>query len=271
MPIENRAGHLTHHTQSDGDGKPVLMLHCTMGNAGAWRGLIEHLGPDHRFTAFDMPGHGKSAPWHQKGDFHTITTEIAKTFLDQPMDLIGHSYGGTIAVRLALELPKMVRSLVLIEPVLMNLAFADNPELKALYAQDHQGFEEAWQRGDLETAAREFSRLWGDGRPWQDVPERAKQTMIDKIGMIKAGEHNVIGDRYGFSKPGRLAAVDVPVLLIEGAASHLSAGAVNTALQHRLPQAQRKVIEDAGHMVPITHAAKTAQAIDGFWQGIGTR
>ena len=132
--------------------------------------------------------------------------------------LFRSSYGGTIAVRLALELPKMVRSLVLIEPVLINLAFADNPELKALYAQDHQGFEEAWQRGDVETAAREFSRLWGDGRPWQDVPERAKQTMIDKIGMIKAGEHNVIGDRYGFSKPGRLAAVDVPVLLIEGAA-----------------------------------------------------
>ena len=38
MPIENRAGHLTHHTQSDGDGKPVLMLHCTMGNAGVHGG-----------------------------------------------------------------------------------------------------------------------------------------------------------------------------------------------------------------------------------------
>ena len=59
------------------------------------------------------------------------------------MDLIGRSYCGIIALRLALELPKMVRSLVLIEPVLINLAFAENPELKALYAQDHQGFEEA--------------------------------------------------------------------------------------------------------------------------------
>ncbi|MDA8740988.1 alpha/beta hydrolase, partial [Rhodobacteraceae bacterium] len=59
--------------------------------------------------------------------------------------------------------------------------------------------------------------------------------------------------------------VDVPVLLIEGAASHPSAGAVNTALQNRLPQTQRAVIDGAGHMVPITHAAETAQAIDGFW------
>ena len=267
MPLEDRAGHLTNFMRFGSDGKPVLMLHCTMGNAGAWRGLIEHLGSDHHFTAFDMPGHGKSAPWTEQGDYHTIGTEIAKTFLDQPMDLIGHSYGGTIALRLALELPKMVRSLVLIEPVLINLAFVDNPDLKAIYAQDHQGFEEAWQRGDLETAAREFSRMWGDGRRWEDVPPRAKQTMIDKIGMIKAGEHNVIGDRYGFSKPGRLASVDVPVLLIEGAASLPSAGAVNTALQNRLPQAQRAVIGGAGHMVPITHAAETAQAIDGFWAG----
>ena len=109
--------------------------------------------------------------------------------------------------------------------------------------------------------------MWGDGRRWEDVPQRAKQAIIDKIGMIKAGEHNVIGDRYGFYEPGRLAAVDVPVLLIEGAASHQSAGAVNTGLQHRLPQAQRAVIEGAGHMLPITHAAETAQAIDGFWAG----
>ena len=268
MPIENRAGHLTHYTHSEGDGRPVLMLHCTMGNAGAWRGLTEHLGSGQRFIAFDLPGHGKSAPWHEQGDFHTIGTEIAKTFLDQPMDLIGHSYGGTIALRLALELPKMVRSLVLIEPVLINLAFADNPELKALYAQDHQGFEEAWQRGDLETAAREFSRMWGDGRRWADVPARAQQTMIDKIGMIKAGEHNVIGDRYGFSQPGRLSGIDVPVLLLEGGVSHSSAAAINTALQQRLPLTQRAVIDGAGHMVPITHAAETAKAIGGFWQSI---
>ena len=268
MPIENRAGHLTHYTHSEGDGRPVLMLHCTMGNAGAWRGLTEHLGSGQRFIAFDLPGHGKSAPWHKQGDFHTIGTEIAKTFLDQPMDLIGHSYGGTIALRLALELPKMVRSLVLIEPVLINLAFADNPELKALYAQDHQGFEEAWQRGDLETAAREFSRMWGDGRRWSDVPARAQQTMIDKIGMIKAGEHNVIGDRYGFSQPGRLSGIDVPVLLLEGGVSHSSAAAINAALQQRLPQTQRAVIDGAGHMVPITHAAETAKAIGGFWQSI---
>lgn len=60
----------------------------------------------------------------------------------------------------------------------------------------------------------------------------------------------------------------MPALLIEGAASHLSAGAVNTALKRRLPQAQRIVIDEAGHMVPITRAAETAEAIDGFWRGI---
>ena len=174
-----------------------------MGNAGAWRGLIENLGPDYSFIAFDIPGHGKSEPWQGQGDSHTIGTEIAKKFLDQPMDLIGHSFGGTIALRLALELPKMVRSLVLIEPVLINLAFADNPELKALYVKDHRRFEKAWQRGDMETAAREFSQLWGKCRLGEDVPERLKKTMIDKIGMIKAGEHTVIGNVTVFPNPDR--------------------------------------------------------------------
>ena len=268
MPLENRAGYPTHWMRSGSDGKPVLMLHCTMGNAAAWRGLIEHLGSGHSFTAFDMPGHGKSAPWQDQDDFHTVGTEIAKTFLDQPMDLIGHSFGGTIAVRLALELPKMIRSLVLIEPVLINLAFADNPELKAAYDLDHQEYKLAWDRGDNETAARAFNRHWGDGRRWADIPERARQTMIDKIGMIQAGEHNVIGDRYGFSQPGRLSGIDVPVLLLEGGASHASAAAINAALQTRLPQAQRAVVEGAGHMLPITHANQVAEEIDAFWQNI---
>ena len=75
---------------------------------------------------------GMSGEWRDQGDFHTIGTDIAKTFMDRPMDLVGHSYGGTIALRLALEVPELVRSLVLIEPVLMNLAFKDDPSSKVI-------------------------------------------------------------------------------------------------------------------------------------------
>jgi lipase len=48
----------------------------------------------------------------------------------QPVDVIGHSFGGTVALRLAVERPDLVRSLVLIEPVFVAALLADRPDLK---------------------------------------------------------------------------------------------------------------------------------------------
>ena len=265
MPIETRANFLTNWMTWGKGQNHVLLLHCTMGKSSAWRGMIKHFEADYTFIGFDMPGHGKSGEWCDQGDFHTIGTEIAKTFLEKPMDLVGHSYGGTIALRLALEVPELVRSLVLIEPVLMNLAFKDNPNLKLSYDADHKEYNDALSAGDLERAANAFAANWGDGQVWEDLPQRSRDLMVEKICMIKVGEHNVYGDRYGFSEPGRLSEINVPVLLIEGAQSHASIGKINDALERRLSNTSRVFVEKAGHMLPITNPIETAQAISQFW------
>jgi lipase len=265
VPIETRAEFPTNWATWGEGANHALLLHCTMGKASAWRGVIKHLEADYTFIGFDMPGHGKSGEWHNQGDFHTTGTEIAKTFMDKPMDLVGHSYGGTIALRLALEVPNMVRSLVLIEPVLMNLAFKDDPSLKVAYDADHKEYNDALEAGDQKRAARAFAAHWGDGQIWQDLPQRSRDLMAEKIHMIKAGEHNVYGDRYGFSEPGLLNGINVPVLLIEGAQSHGIVGKINGALEHRLSHTSRIIVKEAGHMVPITHPVETAAAISRFW------
>ncbi len=264
MPIEPRADFLTHWSSFGEGTKEVLLLHCTMGSLGAWRGLVDYLPDHYRFTAFDMPGHGKSGAWENQGDFHTYGTEVAKTFLDSPMHLIGHSFGGSIALRLALEVPDKVRSLVLIEPVLMNLAFLDDPTIKQVYDRDHSRYREAFEARDYEKAAQEFSIHWGDGRKWQDLSERSRNLMIDKIAMISAGDHSVYGDRYGFSEQGRLSVIDAPILLVEGGKSHRSVSKINDALERRLEITSRVRVDTASHMVPITHPKETADAIESF-------
>ena len=265
MPIEPRADFMVNWLSFGRGTEEVLLLHCTMGSLGAWRGLIDCFSSDYRFTAFDMPGHGKSGEWEDQGDFHTHGTEIAKTFLGSPMHLIGHSFGGSIALRLALELPEMVRSLVLIEPVMMNLAFLDDPAFKEVYDWDHRLYYEAFEAGNYEKAAQEFSVHWGDGRAWRDLPERSRNLMINKIRMISAGDHSVYGDRYGFCEEGRLSAIDLPVLLIEGGKSHSSVAKINNSLERRLQMTSRVCINSASHMVPITHPQETAEAIDCFF------
>ena len=88
--------------------------------------------------------------------------------------------------------------------------------------------------------------------------------MVDKIRMIRAGDHNVYGDRYGFCEPGRLAAMALPVLLIEGGKSHSIVSKINDALERRLQMTNRVRIDQAGHMVPVTHPKETAKAIKFF-------
>ena len=266
MPIEERADFQTHWAIFGEGNSDVLLFHCTMGTVGAWRGLTQCLSQGYRFTAFDLPGHGKSGAFTGKLDFQDLSCAIGKTFLDRPMHLIGHSFGGSVALRLALEVPKMVRSLVLIEPVMMNLAFADDPAFKDTYDVDNRAYFDSFMAGDHETAAREFSLLWGDGRPWLDIPESARAQMIEKIPMIYAADSKVYRDEYGFAEPGRLDVISVPVLLIEGEESHFSVAHMNAALDRRLSKSTRDKIKGAGHMLPITHPKETARAISAFWE-----
>ena len=60
----------------------------------------------------------------------------------------------------------------------------------------------------------------------------------------------------------------MPALLVEGSNSPHAAHAINDSLMRRLPNAQRVVIEGAGHMVPITHPGKVAAAVREFLDGV---
>ena len=79
------------------------------------------------------------------------------------MYLVDHSYGGTIALRLALEVPQLVRSSILIEPVLVNLACKDDPAFKNSYDLGHKKSNDALSAGYFERAASAFDAKCGDG------------------------------------------------------------------------------------------------------------
>ena len=93
--------------------------------AGAlWR-LARELAADFQMTAFDLPGHGRSADWDGMSDYQFLSTQIAGNFITNPIDVIGHSFGATVALRLAVEQPEKVRYLTLIELVFCAVAGQD--------------------------------------------------------------------------------------------------------------------------------------------------
>jgi len=261
MPKACRAGHVTHWTSFGTGPRPALGLHCSMSHAGSWSGVMRHLGDTLHLTAFDLPGHGQSAPWPGTDEIQAVSTAIAASFLTGPTDIIGHSFGATVALRLAVEHPGLVRSLNLYEPVFFAVALADDPALRRAHEAEMSGYSDGMAKGDLERAAAGFLQVWGDGRRWCDVPLGMRDQMAAQMPLIEAAVPALYHDAGGLLRDGVLARVTCPVLLIEGGKSPAIISAINAGLAARLPQARRTVIAAAGHMGPITHPGAVAAEI----------
>ena len=238
--------------------RPALALHCSMGSSTYWGPIAERLEGIVDLRAFDAPGHGRSDDW-APGDlagaeFHTGVTWIATPRIDRPMDLIGHSLGATVALRIAVGAPQMVRSLTLIEPVLFAAApeFRDAPlfeTMDRLLAEDRD-----------EEATRAFMSVWGDG-DFDALPRAQQDRMVSQIRLVAETNTILRQDRARILREGGLEGIDAPVMLIRGESSPPAIKAIADALAPRLSDVARAVVPSAGHMLPITHPDEVAGLI----------
>jgi len=236
--------------------RPALAIHCMMGSGRAFDPMARRLHGRVDLRAFDLPSHGRSAKWQPAGDedYHSAVTRIADGLLgDGPVDLIGHSIGGTIALRLAVAAPQRVRSLTLIEPVLFAASrsgHALDDELAALAAA-----------GEMEQAARLFLSVWGGPGGFEAMPRSMQQSATALMSLILETDAALSADVHGILRPGGLEAVRAPAMLIAGAESPPVVGEIFDRLAARPPDARRATVPQAGHMAPVTHPDEVAELV----------
>lgn len=239
--------------------EPALLLHCTLAHGGAWAGMARHLAQRLSMVAPDLLAHGSGPEADRSLDFHDQATKAAATHLpSEPAHLIGHSFGATVALRLAMETPARVRSLTLIEPVLF--CATDGPG-RAAHDARFEPLTRATASDASEDAARLFLDLWGT-EVFDDLPVPQQHYILERIWIPVATEPALVDD--GAKLLPRLPDLSIPTLLIEGAHSPPVIAEINQQLASDLPNARRTVIEGAAHMAPITHPGAVARAIDGF-------
>ena len=246
-----------------GGARAVLALHCSLAHSGAWSGLVERLSGV-TVTALDHPGHGNAANWDGQEEIHGLTTRMSTEMAESlamggRVDLIGHSFGATVALRIALERPDLVRSLVLVEPVIF--AAAKGHSAYAPFRAEHETVAALLADGRREAAATVFHAAWGTGEPFSDLPHRQQSYILARIHHIRAQNPVLLDDAAGLLRPDGLEALRVPVLMIEGGDSPPIIDAVQGALCARLAQVTRLVVPGAGHMVPITHPDVVGRAV----------
>lgn len=102
-----------------GTGVPIVLLHGLGGGAATWIEVVDRLRPTRRIVALDLPGHGGSSPPPHGVTIGWYADAVAsgiEALGVAPALVVGHSFGGQVALRLAERHPDAVRGLVLIGP-----------------------------------------------------------------------------------------------------------------------------------------------------------
>ena len=239
---------------------PIALIHCKLGKAGNWRKFLEALNTPVSPLLIELPGHGLAPDWDESREYSDQALELALDEMpSEPIPLIGHSYGAALALRLAVERPYRVSSLILIEPVFF--AAVEGRWAFDKMKRDLSGFESKMKSSQYAMAAKEFQSVWGDGTEWNDIPTDAKSYFTNRIGLVPAGNGLLFDDMPGVLRPGRLEELDMPVTFIDGGNSHPVIAEIISTIGDRIPDAEWVTVPEAGHMVPITHPDKVVEAI----------
>ncbi len=225
-------------------------------------GVTEQLASEITASVMDLPGHGESPDWDPDRDFGDMALEMAEHCFDGPAHVVGHSFGGYLALRLAIERPDLVQSLSLIDPVFIAAAKAEHPELLAEHMELAAPAFLALQEGDLDRAAEHFMGYWGTGGNFDTLRPSVLAYCSRRMPLVIATQAPLLEDNAGLLP--RLGEIRVPVLILEGSESPAVMSAICDELEAQLPQAFRVLLQGAGHMAPLTNPDEVAGMIGAF-------
>jgi pimeloyl-ACP methyl ester carboxylesterase len=239
--------------EATGHGRGVVLLHSSLSSRAQWKRLVPQLERGHRVLAVDLLGYGEApavadAARYRVADEAARVLELADAAFGRgaPFHLVGHSYGGLAALRLAREHPGRVSGLALFEPVSFNLVPARDPDLRLL-RQVAGAVGMHVRAGRHFEATRLFYDYWNGPHAFSQVPAAAQGRLMSAIAKVPLEFEAAFREA---ADPAHYAAITAPTLLMGGTQSPRLTRLIVETLARAIPGAALSWVE-GGHMAPL--------------------
>lgn len=239
--------------ESAGTGDPVLLIHGLGLSGGAWWRTVDALAPTMRVITFDHRGVGQSESLTYTYTTEAMADDVVSILDDLAIDRVhvyGFSLGGMVAQQVALRHPERVQSLVLggTHSGGRRAAVPDS-EVMAFFRKraTMQAEQAAWASVPYNYGLR--SQAEQAERIAEDIERRLQNPFNERAyraQLLAALMHNCYG---------RLDRIRAPTLVVHGACDRIIPVANAHMTAERVPGAQLKILEDAGHLYPTEEPA----------------
>jgi pimeloyl-ACP methyl ester carboxylesterase len=258
MKFVETAGFSTHvETWGPTSGAPLLLIHGAFSHIGTWEPtIVPMLKNEFLLAAYDRPGMGFTKERPAGSDTLTKQAAVAAGVIEQlglktPV-VVAHSWGGAVALRLALDRPDLIGGLVLIAPVAhewpggvdWHFHWSSNPLVGGLFntvlAQPFAGA--AVKKG--------MSNAFRPGIPPDGWLEGSRVAMAAEPGPLRANaEDMVAAKREVTAQQARYPGIKMPVAILAGDGDGVVSSTIHSLrLAQALPNARIEVLRGVGHL-----------------------
>lgn len=254
MPVLTRGSQRIDYLE-EGSGDTVVLVHSSVSGNRQWLALIDALKDRYRVVAPNLFGYGETTAW--AGSVSQTLAAQAELILSLcadskgPVHLVGHSFGGAVALRTASLLGSRTGKLVLFEPTLFYLLAQngrDEAFLEAKALADH--VRQFGAGGDWSTAAARFADYWlGDGA-WPAMPERRQSAFAVAL---RSSIHEFDAGLGETSTIDLCTSLPARTMVMHDADSRRTILEIVEILKDACPHWAFTRIDGGGHMAPLTH------------------
>ncbi len=245
----------------NGKGAPVVFLHSGTGSAAEWKQVFSLWPEGYRLLAIEAYGDdlGPGAPGRRTIDDYADQVYAATEHVGRSVALIGFSWGGATALRVAAVAPELVDSLTVIEPEAYALLRTEDA---GAYAQIC-GLRDRWRAhvraGRWHDAFEEFIDFY-NGRGSFAAWSSQRQEAFLAVQRARGDLWDVLFDDRRLN-PEALAGLTVPVHVVEGSRTSAVDHAICDIVRRHVPHMQDTLIDGAGHMMALTHPEPLTRAL----------